>query len=68
MLKSSIFLEAVEGLEFFFSSPEHDMIRGELCDRFSSVNDIYNARPPIHLLHRIKSILCYEEEGPVSYE
>ena len=25
-------------------------------------------RPPIHLLHRIKSILCYEEEGPVSYE
>ena len=25
-------------------------------------------RPPIHLVHRIKSILCYEEEGPVSYE
>ena len=25
-------------------------------------------RPPIHLLHRIKSILCYEDEGPVSYE
>ena len=24
------------------------------------------SRPPIHLLHRIKSILCYEEEGPVS--
>ena len=27
-----------------------------------------DTRPPIHLLHRIKSILCYEEEGPVSYE
>ena len=26
------------------------------------------ARPPIHLLHGIKSILCYEKEGPVSYE
>ena len=25
-------------------------------------------RPPIHLLHRIKSILFYEEDGPVSYE
>ena len=23
---------------------------------------------PIQLLHRIKSILSYEEEGPVSYE
>ena len=23
---------------------------------------------PKHLLHSIKSILCYEEEGPVSYE
>ena len=27
-----------------------------------------NARPPIQLLHCIKSVLCYEEEGPVSYE
>ena len=26
------------------------------------------SRPPIHLLHRIKSILCYEEQGPISYE
>ena len=26
------------------------------------------AWPPIHLLHHIKSILWYEEEGPVSYE
>ena len=26
------------------------------------------ARPPIKLLRRIKSILCYEEEGHVSYE
>ena len=26
------------------------------------------SRPPIHLLHHIKSILCYEEEGHVSYE
>ena len=25
-------------------------------------------RPPIHLLHRINSILCHEEKGPVSYE
>ena len=25
-------------------------------------------RPLIHLLNRIKSILCYEEAGPVSYE
>ena len=23
----------------------------------------YKSRPPIHLLHRIKSILCYEEEA-----
>ena len=23
-----------------------------------------DTRPPIHLLHRIKSILCCEEEGP----
>ena len=23
---------------------------------------------PIHLIHNIKSILRYEEEGPVSYE
>ena len=28
----------------------------------------YRARSPIQLLYRIKSILCYEEEGPVSYE
>ena len=27
-----------------------------------------NFLPPIHLLHRIKSILCYEEGGPISYE
>ena len=26
------------------------------------------SRPSIQLLHGIKSILCYEEEGPVSYE
>ena len=26
------------------------------------------SQPPIYLLHRIKSILNYEEEGPVSYE
>ena len=25
-------------------------------------------RPPIHLLHRINSILCHEKKGPVSYE
>ena len=25
-------------------------------------------RPPVHLLHSIKSIICYEEEGPVCYE
>ena len=25
-------------------------------------------RPPIHLLHRMKLIQCYKEEGPVSYE
>ena len=24
--------------------------------------------PPIHLLHSIKSVLCYEEEGPVFNE
>ena len=27
-----------------------------------------HSRPPLQLLHCIKSELCYEEEGPVSYE
>ena len=28
----------------------------------------YQSWPAIQLLRRIKSIMCYEEEGPVSYE
>ena len=28
----------------------------------------YNSRPPFQLIHRIKAILCYEEEGPTYYE
>ena len=29
---------------------------------------VESARPPIQPLHAIKSKLCYEEEGPVSFE
>ena len=34
----------------------------EASQKQSFVN-INPPRPPIHLLHRIESILCYEEEG-----
>ena len=36
--------------------------------RVSGIYRTAHAWPPIHLLHHIKSILCYEEEGPVPYE
>ena len=32
------------------------------------MENLAQACPSIQLLHRIKSILCYEEEGPVFYE
>ena len=35
---------------------------------FQSKGWLAGSRPPIHLLHCIKSILYYEEEGPDSYE
>ena len=38
------------------------------CGKVSNNLLCLYTQPPIHRLHRIKSSLCYEEEGPVSYE
>ena len=47
-------------------------ITGHPLDVYKGLSQICcikpEARPPIYLLHSIKSILCYEEKGPVSYE